>query len=145
MNELDFYNKVKNWDFSMINCKKEYLTNWDMYKILNEYATSESRILDLGTGGGEKVLEYFPKCKEIMATDFSAEMISTAKANLKITNKNYITFKQMDNLNMTTKDNYFDIVTARHTCTDSVQIYKTLKSGGKLIIRGNENIIIFLI
>lgn len=32
--------------------------------------------------------------------------------------KNYISFKQMDNLNMNVTKNYFDIVTARHTCTD---------------------------
>ena len=30
MKELEFYNKIKNWDFSMINYEKEVLTNWDM-------------------------------------------------------------------------------------------------------------------
>ena len=35
---------------------------------------------------------------------------------------------------MNTTDNYFDLVTARHTVTDPKQIYKTLKKGGRLII-----------
>ena len=33
--EYDFYNEIKNWDFSDINYSIENLTNWDMYKILN--------------------------------------------------------------------------------------------------------------
>ena len=46
----------------------------------------------------------------------------------------------MDNLNITTPDNYFDIVVARHTCTDAKQIYRTLKPGGKLLIRGVDKL-----
>ena len=37
---------------------------------------------------------------------------------------------------MTTENNYFDIVVARHTCIDAKQRYNTLKSNGILIIRG---------
>ena len=139
-NEHDFYNEIKNWDFSYINYIKENFTKWDMYEILKNNSNSESRILDLGTGGGEKVLKYFPEVKEIIATDFSKEMIKTANENLKNSDKKNITFRQMDNLNMTTPDNYFDIVVARHTCTDAKQIYKTLKTNGLLIIRGVDKL-----
>lgn len=81
--EYNFYNQIKNWDFSQINYTKETLTNWDMYEILNQKADESSIVLDLGTGGGEKVLKYFPKVKQIIATDFSEEMIKTANENLK--------------------------------------------------------------
>ena len=77
MSEKDFYNKVKNWDFSMINYEKESLTDFDLYDLLKENTNSSSRLLDLGTGGGEKVLKYFPDCAEIIATDFSEEMIKS--------------------------------------------------------------------
>ena len=30
--ELEYYNKIKNWDFSMIKFEEENLTNWDMYE-----------------------------------------------------------------------------------------------------------------
>ena len=46
----------------------------------------------------------------------------------------------MNNLQMNTPDNYFDIVTARHTVINSNQIYKTLKTGGYLIIRGVDKL-----
>ncbi len=140
MTELGFYEKIKDWDFSMIHYTEESLTDWDLYKLLKLYANLESKVLDLGTGGGEKVLEFFPECKEILATDFSNEMIETANKNLEKSKRKNIIFRQMDNLNMNTPDNYFDIVVARHTCIDAKQIYNTLKLGGKLLLRGVDKL-----
>lgn len=134
--EYDFYNTMKNWDFSLIKCKEEYLTNWDMYQILKRTTTKDSRILDLGTGGGENVIKHFPEVQEIIATDYSPEMIKTANENLLKTRRKDIRFKTMNNLEMDVPDDYFDIVVARHTCIDAKQIYKTLKTNGKLILRG---------
>lgn len=140
MKELEFYQKIKDWDFSRIKYITESLTSWDMYEELKNCATANSKVLDLGTGGGEKVLKYFPECKEILGTDFSSEMINTANDNLNKSKKKNISFKVMDNLNMTTEDNYYDIVVARHTCIDAKQIYKTLKKDGKLILRGVDKL-----
>lgn len=126
-NELKFYDEVKNWDFSQIKYTEESLTNWDMYDILNKKSTKDSYILDLGTGGGEKLLSNFPKVKKIIGTDLSVEMIKTAQCNLKKIGRKNIEFKVMDNLKMNFDDNYFDIIVARHTCIDAKQIYKCLK------------------
>lgn len=139
-NELEFYDSIKDWDFSMIKYIEENLTNWDLYKVLNDYTSPDCKILDLGTGGGEKVIKNFPITKEIIATDFSQEMINTANKNLAKTERKDILFKQMDNLNMTTPNDYFDMVVARHTCIDSNGIYKTLKNGGKLLLRGVDKL-----
>ena len=139
-NEFNYYNKIKNWDFSQINCETESLTNWDISKILNEKATKKSRILDLGTGGGEILIDEFPEVLEIVGTDFSPKMIKTAKENLKKSKKKNIKFRMMENLNMDTEDNYFDIVVARNTCIDARQIYKTLKKDGLLLVRGVDKL-----
>ena len=136
MNELEFYEKRKNWNFEKYEIETENLTSWDLYDELIKLSSKESRILDLGTGGGEKVLKNFPDCKEIVGTDFSKEMIETAKQNLITSGRKNITFKIMDNLKMDVPKNYFDIVVARNTVTDPVQIYKCLKPGGYLLIRG---------
>lgn len=138
--EFNYYDKIKNWDFSQINCEVECLTNWNMNKILNEKATMNSRILDLGTGGGEIVINEFLEVLEIVGTDFSPEMIKTAKENLKKSKKKNIKFRIMDNLNMDTEDNYFDIVVARNTCINAKQIHKTLKKGGLLLVRGVDKL-----
>lgn len=92
-NELGFYDGIKNWDFSMIKYIEENLTDWDLYRILNDCTSPNSKILDLGTSGGEKVLRNFPIVKEIIATDFSKEMINTANKNLAKTERKDITFK----------------------------------------------------
>lgn len=135
-NELKYYEETKDWNFDMFEIEAENLTKWDLFEILNKLATKESKILDLGTGGGEKVLKFFPNCKEILATDFSPAMIETARKNLERSDKQNIRFEVMDNLNMYVTDNYFDIVVARNTVTDPKQIYKCLKDGGYLIIHG---------
>lgn len=140
MSEFEFYENLKNWNFDNINYVSESLTNWELYDELNKYANSDRVVLDLGTGGGEKVIKNFPLCKEIIATDYSPEMIKTANENLKNSGRNDIAFKVMDNLKMDVPDDYFDIVVARHTITDAIQIYKTLKKGGKLLIRGVDKL-----
>lgn len=138
--ELTFYNKIKNWNFSDMNVEEENLTYWDMYSILNNVADKEDYILDLGTGGGEKVLNYFPNVSKIIGTDLSSEMVKTACANLRKSNKSNIEFKVMDNLKMTVPNNYFDIIVARHTCIDAKQIYNALKDGGLLLLRGVDKL-----
>lgn len=134
--EKEFYEKTKDWDFSKFEIESETLTNWEFYEILNDLATKDSKILDLGTGGGEKVIKRFPECSEIIGTDYSKEMIKTANKNLKESGRKNITFRVMDNLNMDVPENYFDIVVARNTPTDPKAIYKCLKQGGYLLIHG---------
>ena len=140
-NEFEFYEKIKDWSFDEFEIDTEYLTDWDMYEILAKVTDSNSRVLDLGTGGGEKVIERFPEyLKEIVATDYSKEMIKTANENLRKSGRGNITFRVMDNLEMDVPKNYFDVVVARHTVTDPKQIYEVLKPGGYLIIRGVDKL-----
>lgn len=136
MREKKYYDKLKKWDFKDFEIETEELTDWNLYEKLNEFATAESKILDLGTGGGEKLLQFFPKCSEIIGTDYSEGMIETAKMNLKASGRQDISFRVMNNLEMDVLDDYFDIVVARHTITDPKQIYKCLKKGGFLLIQG---------
>ena len=134
--EHEYYEKIGNWDFDQIKYKTEKQTNWDFYEKIKEYTNKDSICLDLGTGGGEKVLKYYPEVGKIYATDFSEEMIKTANENLKLYPTRYVEFMQMDNLNMTFPDKMFDLISARHTVIDAKQIYKALKNDGVLVIEG---------
>lgn len=134
--EKDYYNKTKNWNFDEFNIKSENFTNWDMYEFLKSVTNESSKVLDLGTGGGEKLLSKFPEVKEILGTDYSTEMIKTANKNLLLSGRKNIKFKVMDNLKMDVSHDYFDVVVARNTVTDPKQIYKALKKNGYVIIRG---------
>ena len=139
-NEYEYYNKLANWSFKDINYTSENYTDWIYENEIIKYSNKNSRILDLGTAAGEKVLKHFPDCAEILGTDYSEKMISNANKNLAESGRKNIKFRVMNNLNMDTEDNYFDIVTARHTVTDPKQIYKTLKPGGHLILRGVDKL-----
>ena len=136
MKEKEYYEEIKDWDFSKFEIETESLTNWDLYEILNKITNKNSKLLDLGTGGGEKLLKSFPEAKEILGTDFAEPMIETANKNLKASKRKNITFKVMDNLKMDVPNDYFDVVVARNTVTDPKQIYKCLKKGGYLLIHG---------
>lgn len=139
-NEHDYYSEIANWSFEDIKMTSETLTNWNYEEEIKKTIKPNSRVLDLGTAGGEKVLKHYPDCEEILATDFSSEMIETAKKNLLKSGRSNITFRVMNNLEMDTPADYFDLVTARHTVIDANQIYKTLKNGGKLILRGVDKL-----
>lgn len=139
-NDYEFYNKTANWSFDDINYVSENFTNWVYEDEIRKHTNENSKILDLGTAAGEIVLKSFPNCKEILGTDFSEEMIKSANKNLKESGRKCLTFRIMDNLKMDTKDEYFDLVTARHTVIDPKQIYKTLKKDGYLIVRGVDKI-----
>ena len=96
----------------MINYEEEVLSSWDLYEILKSITNENSKVLDLGTGGGEKVLKYYPNVRKIYATDFSKEMIKTAKENAKKYSEKNIEFLEMDNLNMNFPSETFDLISA---------------------------------
>jgi len=135
-NYYEYYERLANWSFDEFDIHSESLTDWNLYEILGSLTDKDSHILDLGTGGGEKLLAYYPDCAGILGTDYSPQMIATANENLTRSGRKNITFKVMDNLKMDVPSDYFDIVVARHTITDPAQIYQCLKPGGHLLIRG---------
>ena len=134
--EHEYYEKIGNWNFEQIKYKTEKQTNWDFYEKIKEYTNKDSICLDLGTGGGEKVLKYYPEVGKIYATDFSGEMIKTAKENAKMYPNRNVEFLQMDNLENTFPDKMFDLISARHTVINAKQIYNVLKDDGIFIIEG---------
>ena len=135
-NEHEYYEKLGNWDFSQIKYIVEKENTWDFYNKIEENSNKNSVCLDLGTGGGEKVLKYYAKAKKIIGTDFSKEMIETANTNLSTSGVENVEFKVMDNLKIEFPDETFDVISARHTIINAKEIYRCLKPNGTLIIEG---------
>ena len=110
--EFKYYSKQKNWDFSQIKYTTIYdkSNEFDFYTIIEKYSNKQSLCLDLGTGGGENLLNYYPNVGYIIAIDNSKEMIDTANKNLlneKYKEKN-VKFIVGDNFNLTFPNNLFD-------------------------------------
>ena len=134
--ELKYYEEIGNWDFSQIKCETEKLTKWDFYDKIKENTNEKSLCLDLGTGGGEKVLKKYPEVGMIIATDFSKEMIKTAKENSKKYPEKRVKFVEMNSLVMSFPKETFDLISARHTIIDAKQVYDCLAYGGTIVIEG---------
>ena len=134
---IERYEEIGNWDFSNINSYEEYEVNWDMYEEIKKYSNEKSLILDLGTGGGEKVFSKMPKnIGMIIGTDLSPKMIGTARESLKKHPEIKAKFSIMDNLKLEFPDELFDIVCARHTVINAKEIFRVLNKNGVLIVRG---------
>lgn len=140
MSEKDFYEKIGNWDFSQIKYVSENFTTWNYIEEIKKNIKNYSKVLDLGTADGKQIFENYPKCEEILGTDFSEAMINTANKNNEFFQRKDVHFKIMDNLKMDIPNDYFDLVTARHTLTDKKGIYNSLKNNGKLILRGVDKL-----
>ena len=108
----------------------------DFFDEIRKHVTKNSLCLDLGTGGGENVLKNHPEVGIVIATDYSEEMIATAKNNLKNHPEKHVKFTVMDNLKMEFPDELFDLISARHTVIDAKKIYSSLVPGGFLVIEG---------
>ena len=135
-NELKYYEEIGNWDFSQIKYSTEKITDWDFYEKINENTNENSLCLDLGTGGGEKVLTRYPNVGMIIATDFSNTMIETAKQNAKKHPNKKVKFAYMDSMNMSFPSGMFDLISVRHTVMNAKQIYEVLADDGVVIIEG---------
>ena len=134
---IERYEELGNWDFSQIDLIAEYENNWDMYEEIKKHSNEKSLILDLGTGGGEKVVSKMPKnVGMIIGTDLSPKMIETEKENLKKHPGVKAKFAIMNNLKLEFPNGLFDIVSARHTIINAKEIFRVLNKNGVLIVRG---------
>ena len=119
---LEYYSKLANWDFSEIKYEEEYLTNWEYFDQIKKNTNEKSLCLDIGTGGGEKILKKYPAVRMLLATDFSKQMIETAKENAQKYPEKNVKFAVMDNLKMTFPDELFDFFDFR-----SYRLYRKYK------------------
>ena len=137
--ENEFYSDKKNWNFSDLNYSIEIIQDFNFYKKISEFTNSNSLCLDLGTGGGENLLKNYPEVGYIIATDFSKEMIKTAKENLKKYKNKRIKFILCDNLTLNFPNETFDLISARHTNINYQICYNILAQNGVLIIEGVDS------
>lgn len=131
--EREFYNKVGKsigWDFSKIKCGVIDNSEFRYFDEINKISKNKI-LLDIGTGGGEKILHNIKNAKLIVGTDFSKEMIKRAIENSK--DRKDAKFILMDSDKIQFPNEFFDIICARHTPFNSKEVYRTLKKGGTLI------------
>jgi 2-polyprenyl-3-methyl-5-hydroxy-6-metoxy-1,4-benzoquinol methylase len=70
------------WDFSDIERRMRTIgEKWDFLELVREHLTTDTVLLDMGTGGGEKLLGLAGLVKKAYGIDILQSMIDTAKKN----------------------------------------------------------------
>lgn len=128
----DLYDKAGKrigWDFSHLKTTEDG-QGWDFYKEVLKKIKPGDSILDIGTGGGERILKIAKYFKSVYGIDHSASMVNTANENLLKTKLKNIKFSLMDSSKLDFPDNHFDIVTDRHCDFNPSEVFRVLKKGG---------------
>ncbi|QWG45128.1 class I SAM-dependent methyltransferase [Bacillus mycoides] len=134
MNELEyknFYDKVgseNGWDFSKLKCETVGDT-WDFYSEVKVRCRPSHILLDVGTGGGENVLNIASSAASLIGIDNSIGMIKTAHSNLNKAGVQNVEFLQMDSEALTFPHAHFDIASSCHAPFVAFELAKVIKKG----------------
>jgi demethylmenaquinone methyltransferase / 2-methoxy-6-polyprenyl-1,4-benzoquinol methylase len=107
----------------------------------------EYRLLDVSTGTGDLAIEIDAEAKrigkqiEIVATDFSPEMLSLAKEKAKEAGITSINFRTGDSMNTGYRDESFEVVTSGFSLRSYsdlgiflYEVHRILEVGGKVVL-----------
>lgn len=131
----DFYDRVgrvSGWNFGEIRHTSEGV-KWDLYGEMLKRSKKTDLLLDVGTGGGEKILKIAKNLQFIVAIDTSDGMIETAKKNLARSRLKNVRFFLMDGEDVQFPDEMFDIISCRHSDFSPTENYRLLVDGGLFI------------
>lgn len=135
MNGVDyqnFYEQVgtrNGWNFDRIRLVTEG-EQWDFYQEVTQRCTGSDLLLDIGTGGGEKLLNIAGCCLLLVGIDRSEGMIQTANKNLQCLQKENVRFLQMDAKNLIFPKQFFNVVSCRQAPFSAKEVAKVLSDDG---------------
>ncbi len=131
-----FYNKVCNniggYDFSNVKVINEGV-KWYFYKEVKKSCDKNSFVLDIGTGGGERVLKLANYVHLLVGIDISENMIKTAINNTKIQGIDNVYFSVMDSDKIKFPDGFFDIISCRLSYFNCREVARLLSKNGTFI------------
>ncbi len=129
----DKLNLFTGWDFSEITSDGSMFTEpttWDYKKIIGEAIHKSSAMLDLGTGGGELLMELSDLPEFTAATEGFLPNLKIAQSNLK---QRGVIVKHITEDVIPYKDNTFDLVINRHESYKPEEVFRVLKKDGVFI------------
>lgn len=128
----DTVGEQSGWDFSRVQSERDPAP-WDYAEIVRPYLHLEDRVLDIGTGGGERLLELATRFGKGVGIDFDPEMIRVAQENAYNQPAAHISFELMDARSLQFSEESFDVVLNRHAPTEVAEIVRVLRPGGVFV------------
>lgn len=133
--------QIHGWDFSPIadNFHEDDCFPWDYRHLIERYVKPADRILDMDTGGGEKLLELGHDPALTSATEGYPPNVQLCREKLLPLG---IDFRPAENpAHLPFGDDTFDVVLNRHGSYDFAEIRRILKPGGIFLTQqvGDDN------
>ncbi len=128
----NFYDKVgrlNGWDFSKLKVVTEG-KQWDFYNAVTQICKKSDILLDIGCGGGEKMLSITDSALLLVGIDHSNGMMQTASANLQKSKKTNVRFIHMDAENLEFPSSFFNVVSCRHSGFYAKEVVNVLVKDG---------------
>ena len=122
----------RGWDFSRIR-EAHDPAPWDYLEVVRRYLLPTDLVLDVGTGGGEKLLSLAPHCATAVGIDSSDMMVEDACENLAASQASNVSFRVMRAEELEFADGSFDLVLNRHSVVDVTEASRVLRCGGYFI------------
>lgn len=124
--------ELRGWDFSAVRDERDPVP-WDYEDVVRRYLRHGCRVLDIGTGGGERFLELVPLIGAGTGIDASPDMVATARANTPAALAGRVSFAVMDAGRLELPGASFDLVLNRHAPVYAAEIVRVLSPGGVFI------------
>ena len=121
--------QLKGWDFSCLDGRMVSSDPpWDYITIVNSYLKDSDILLDMGTGGGEVLLEIGHPHKNTYATE--AYLPNFKLCQQKLSPLGITVMQTFEDDKLPFKDKFFDFIINRHESFDLTEVNRTLKQGG---------------
>jgi SAM-dependent methyltransferase len=133
------------WDFSWLGDRMSWGgVPWDYRAIVTTEAARATRMLDMGTGGGERLAEISPSLpRRTVATEGWAPNVGVAAARLAPLGVAVVHDEgAIDNVDqvetfprgrLAFRDSAFDLVINRHEAFASAEVHRVLRTGGTFV------------
>jgi SAM-dependent methyltransferase len=128
----DAVDQRRGWDFSRVRDEVGPVP-WDYMEVARRYLSPMQRVLDIGTGGGERFLALAPGFGSGIGIDAAPEMVEVATENAARVDNCAVKFLAMDAAALEFPDQSFDVVLNRHSVAYVDEIGRVLKPGGLFI------------
>jgi len=128
----DTVGERRGWDFSRVRDARDPVP-WDYADVVRRYLRPTDRVLDIGTGGGERFLALAPEFGEGVGIDAQPAQLEAARENRPPWLAERVQFELMDARDLWFADGSFDLVLNRHASVYPDEIARVLRPGGYLI------------
>lgn len=135
----------RGWDFSRVREDRDPVP-WEYGDLVRRYLRPTTRVLDIGTGGGEKLLSLAPSFGSGTGVDSDPMMVQVALENTPPSLQGKVSFQVMDAADLRFPPASFEVVLNRHCTVFSAPVVRVLRPGGVFVTqqvgrRTTENIL----